>query len=124
LLIALESPELCSTLAAIKKFVNRRHKNLSQMENFEKGEEQGSEALMYGCNGGEFVFCPAAKKELRKCFLDGLRGTCEQSFAVGDFCGSFLCLLMGDYSGVFYALEEIHRMIWNSLSKAQTLGPL
>ena len=27
LLIALESPELCSTLAAIKKLVNRRHKN-------------------------------------------------------------------------------------------------
>jgi hypothetical protein len=26
LLIALESPELCSTLAAIKKLVNRRHK--------------------------------------------------------------------------------------------------
>ena len=39
LLIALESPELCSTLAAIKKFVNNRHKNLTQMENFEKGEE-------------------------------------------------------------------------------------
>jgi hypothetical protein len=32
------------------------------MENFEKGEEQGSEELLYGCNGGEFVFCPAAKK--------------------------------------------------------------
>ena len=56
LLIALESPELCSTLAAIKKFIT--------MENFEKGEEQGSEELLYGCNGGEFVFCLAAKREL------------------------------------------------------------
>ena len=47
------------------------------MENFEKGEEQGLEELLYGCDGGEFVFCPAAKRELRKCFLDGLQGTCE-----------------------------------------------
>ena len=47
------------------------------MENFEKGEEQGSEELLYGYNGREFVFCPAAKKELRKYFLDGLQGTCE-----------------------------------------------
>jgi hypothetical protein len=37
LLIALESPELCSTLAAIKELVNRRHKELITMENFEKG---------------------------------------------------------------------------------------
>jgi hypothetical protein len=37
LLIALESPELCSTLAAIKELVNRRHKELITMKNFEKG---------------------------------------------------------------------------------------
>jgi hypothetical protein len=85
------------------------------MENFEKGEEQGSEELLYGCNGGEFVFCPAAKSELRKCFLDGLQGTYEQSFAVGDFCGSFSLSFNGDYLEVFYALEIIRRMIWNSL---------
>jgi hypothetical protein len=73
------------------------------MENFEKGEEQGSEGLLYGCNGGEFVFCPAATRELRKCFLDGLQGTCEQSFAVGDFCGSFsLSFNGGLFRGVLY----------------------
>jgi hypothetical protein len=37
MLIALESPELCSTLAAIKELVNRRHKELITMKNFEKG---------------------------------------------------------------------------------------
>jgi hypothetical protein len=73
------------------------------MEKFEKGEEQGSEELLYGCNGGEFVFCPAAKRELRKCFLDGLQGTCEQSFAVGDFCGRFsLSFNGGLFKGVLY----------------------
>jgi hypothetical protein len=37
LLIALDAPELCSTLAAIKELVNRRHKELITMKNFEKG---------------------------------------------------------------------------------------
>ena len=37
LLIALELPEFCLTLAAIKELVNRRHKELITMENFEKG---------------------------------------------------------------------------------------
>jgi hypothetical protein len=40
LLIALELPELCSTLAAIKKLVNRRHKNLSQWKNLKKGKSK------------------------------------------------------------------------------------
>ena len=40
LLIALESPELCSTLAAIKELVNRRHKNLSQWKTLKKGKSK------------------------------------------------------------------------------------
>jgi hypothetical protein len=55
------------------------------MENFEKGEEQGSEKLLYDCNGGEFVFCPAAKRELRKCFLDVFKVPVNKEV----FCGSF-----------------------------------
>ena len=65
LLIALESPELCSTLAAIKELVNRRHKELITIKILKRGEEQRSKELMYGCNGGEFVYCPAAKRELQ-----------------------------------------------------------
>jgi hypothetical protein len=40
LLIALESPELCSTLATIKELVNRRHKNLSQWKTLKKGKSK------------------------------------------------------------------------------------
>ena len=37
LLIALESPELCSTVAAIKELVNRRHKELITIKKLWKG---------------------------------------------------------------------------------------
>jgi hypothetical protein len=84
-----------------------------------RGEEQRSKELLCDCNGGEFVYCPAAKRELQWCFFHGLQCTHEQSFAVeylkGIFVGAFLCLLMVDYLEVFYALEIIRRMIWNSL---------
>jgi hypothetical protein len=72
-LIALESPELCSTLAAIKELISRRHKELITIKTLKKGEEQRSREFLCGCNGGEFVYCPAAKKELQWCFLDGLQ---------------------------------------------------
>jgi hypothetical protein len=66
LLIALESPKLCSTLAAIKELVNRRHKELITMKKtLKRGEEKRSKELLCGCNGGEFVYCPAAKRELQ-----------------------------------------------------------
>jgi hypothetical protein len=79
--------------------------------------------FLCGCNGGEFVYCPAAKKNSNGASLMVFNCPAEKSFAVdglqpvnrGIFCGSFLCLLMGDYLGAFYALEEIHRMIWNPL---------
>jgi hypothetical protein len=90
------------------------------MENFEKGEEQGSEELLYGCNGGEFVFCPAAKRELRKCFLDGLQGTYEQSFAVGDFCGSFSLSFNG---GLFRGVLCFRNHTQNDLEFSLKLKP-
>jgi hypothetical protein len=62
LLIALESPKLCSTLAVIKELINRRHKELITIKTLKRGEEQRSREFLCGCNGGEFVYCPAAKK--------------------------------------------------------------
>jgi hypothetical protein len=62
LLIALESPELCSTLAAIKELISKRHKELITITTLKKGEEQRSREFLCGCKGGEFVYCSAAKK--------------------------------------------------------------
>jgi hypothetical protein len=45
LLIALESPELCSTLAAIKELINRRHKELITIKTLKRGEEQRSKSF-------------------------------------------------------------------------------
>jgi hypothetical protein len=59
LLIALESPELCSTLAAIKELISRRHKELITIKTLKRVEEQRSREFLCGYNGGIFrgVLC-------------------------------------------------------------------
>ena len=90
LLIALESPELCSTLAAIKELINRRHKELITIKTLKRGEEQRSSFCVAAMVGS---LSTAQLQKRTPMVLPWWSSTREQSFAVespkGIFCGSF-----------------------------------
>jgi hypothetical protein len=73
LLIALESPELGSTLAAIKELINIEHKELTTIKTLKRGEEQRINRVSVWLQWWGVCLLPSCKKELQWCFLDDLQ---------------------------------------------------
>ena len=102
LLIALESLELCSTLAAIKELVNRRHKELITMKNFEKGWKAKIKRVAVWLQWWGVCILPSYKKRtlMRLLWWSSLYPWTElrRRISEGDFCGSFSLSFNGGFS--------------------------
>ena len=93
LLIALESPELCSTLAAIKELVNKRHKELITMKNFEKGWRAKIKRVAMWLQWWGVCILPSCKKRtlvMLPWWSSRYPWTeLRRRISKGDFCGGF-----------------------------------
>jgi hypothetical protein len=62
LLIALESPELCSTLAAIKELISRRYKELITITTLKRGKSKDQESFCVAARVGSLSTAQLQKR--------------------------------------------------------------
>ena len=102
LLIALESPELCLTVAAIKELVNRRHKELITIKKLWKGWRAKIKRVAVWLQWWGVYILPNCKKRIpiRLLWWSSLYPWIELRHRIseGDFCGSFSLSFNGGFS--------------------------